>query len=236
MKSFLLLIALCASAFGQAQRQGWSPNHLNPVVWLEADKVIGLVADGATISASILDAAGYNQRWLIGTAGPVYRKSVARLNNRPGFEMGTTGGFTVTQFLNNPYTMAVVETGDSAGNLGRAVAGLDTNSLITVGFRPDNLSAYIGGAVATGAFTNNVGIGILTTGTQSRYYLNGVDSTTTSTLLTDWGWIVTGMPNQFSEPARTTVAAVIAFRRVLTTAERVQLQRYFGTKYNFSVP
>ena len=243
LSALLLFIATQTGLCLVGAQTGWSPNHLNPVGWIEAEKWLSLFADGALMEGIDWPDASGNQihRWRNRNPGAdaTYRKSVAKLNGRPGFDLGSIGTISTSYYLANPYTIFLLETGEGGTASTRTLQADSTNSLITLGLRADGFNVFVQTGVVSTATSGVPSMCVLSIGPGniSNYLLNGIDRTTLATIGSDWGYPILGpSPASSNEPGATTVGVFMFFNRVLTAAEKTQLQRHYGKKYNITVP
>ena len=78
-----------------------------------------------------------------------------------------------------------------------------------------------------------LGVGVAT-GTESHYYLNGIDVTQNDTPVGNPGMLVLGGRGNFNQPSDVDIAEVILYERALTDTERQEVEAYLMTKYSIA--
>lgn len=201
------------------------------VLRLEADQITGH-ADGDAIS-SWPDIGTGNTPGLqaSGASQPAWKAVDANFNSHPSMDFSASGiGMDTACNLTNAFTVVIVARATTAAS-SRTLQSVDNNCVL--GFDRSSDAVYNGGDVVSS--TSSVGtaphIISLAIGAESRCYIDGVDVTTGTGHLADWGRLAIGRSAQGGgEDGNAFIAAIGAFNSVNDTTRQL-IEATWKAKY-----
>lgn len=194
------------------------------------------LSDGASVASWVSAVGSEYAAQADGAKQPIYRASVTVMNNQPAVEFDILDDGLLTDLnIANPFTIYLVESGESELNVSRTLTSRDNNALISVA-RGDGNNAFNSGNVSAFRLTAPA-VAVLVVGAESRYYVNGVDRTGDASKVGDWGRLAfgTGGAVGAGEPAATKVGRCIVFPSDHGTSDRQAMQALLGTLFGLTI-
>ena len=229
------IAAYATGRYGLPAPSGFLPSDLpNLALWSRADA--GVYVNAGTVS-TWYDLSGNSRTWTQGVVGaqPIYTASA--INGLPALTFdgarymqaatGATYGKPVTVFLVARYTAA------SANQY--FFDGATNNTLVMHNVSGTN-EIFAGNLLPYGAQTINQWyvMGGTFNGASSIVSLNGIEVTGNAGSLSNTGFTL-GAWGGIGFFLNGDIAEVVVYNAALTLAQRTQVSRYLGTKYNIAV-
>lgn len=252
----LLLTSNCFAAIGvfDTARQsvvGFNPTSLKAMLWLSACHTQS--ATNLAVVSTLQDFSGYGNSVTntTNTACPVLKLNA--INGRNCLSFDGTDDVLYSSALPNQITnpCTVFLAGSNSSSSGYWFDGYGSASTVrfilaynTSGSNPNMEGAYAGGTDLQSTVTNNnrlLLISAVFNGAASKIYTNGVEvgSYVSSTANVGTNYLTAikiGIRFNGQFGLNGNLCEIIVIPRVATTAEKVSMERFLGTKYGIVIP
>lgn len=187
------------------------------------------------VDASLL-AAGAKATAGSFTQSDVSKQPIAVLNSQNGLTGlvfdAIDDGMISSISLTNPFSIVLVETGGSSASRRTIQAGV-SNCLMSY-FRIVANQIYNNGDVYNGGVNPlGAGYGQLVVGLESRFYFKGVDITTGTGSISNWGSVALGAAGSQNELCASTLLENGCYNREISSADRAWIDAYLAAKWGF---